>query len=63
MAGFEFGTKVVDNVTGFTGIVTGRAEYMHGVPQCLVETLNEGKPLERWFANDRLMEAKAASMA
>jgi hypothetical protein len=30
------GHKVRDKVTGFTGIVTGRVEYITGCNQCLV---------------------------
>lgn len=33
----EMETKVVDRITGFTGIVTGRCEYLNGCIQYLVK--------------------------
>ena len=33
----ELGQKVKDSITGFAGIVTGRAEYITGCHQILVQ--------------------------
>jgi len=33
----EFETKVVDRITGFTGIVCGKCEYLNGCVQYLVK--------------------------
>jgi hypothetical protein len=53
----ELGQKVKDKITGFTGVVTGRTEYITGCEQLLVQppTKNDGAFTEpRWFDVDRL---------
>jgi hypothetical protein len=53
----EFGKKVKCKITGFTGIVTGRAEYAYGTPRYMVEQQvgADGKPAEPvWFDESRL---------
>lgn len=52
------GKKVKDCVTGFEGIVTGKAEYLTGCEQYLVvpQTRNRDGELNdsKWFDVDRL---------
>ena len=50
------GTKVSDCITGFTGIATARAEYLHDSPGVLVESFcgDGGKPTEQWISESRL---------
>jgi hypothetical protein len=49
------GSKVVDTVTGFTGIATGRCTFLHGPPRVQVTALAEnGKPADCWFNEDQL---------
>jgi len=51
------GDKVRDKVTGFTGIVTGRVEYLTGCQQCRVQppVKGEGDWVEaQWFDETRL---------
>jgi len=51
------GAKVKDKITGFTGTVTGRTEYITGCAQYLVQPPidKEGKFVDaRWIDEDRL---------
>ncbi len=50
------GKKVKDSITGFSGIVTGRAEYITGCRQYLVSAKSkDGKRAEcAWYDEDRL---------
>jgi hypothetical protein len=51
------GVTVVDKITGFNGIVTGRADYITGCNQYLVQpkTDGDGKHVDsRWFDEHRL---------
>lgn len=51
----KFGDKVRDTVTGFTGTVTGRAEYANGQRQLLAETLRtDGGTSAEWLDTDRV---------
>jgi hypothetical protein len=48
----KLGDEVKDKISGYTGIVTGRIDYLHCSPQLRVQTpaLHEGKPVESmWF--------------
>jgi len=58
MSGFRLGLgeKVVDGITGFEGIVTGRAEYFTGCRQYVVmPPAKDGDFKEgHWFDEDRL---------
>ena len=47
----EFGVWAKDEITGFTGVVTGRCEYITGCNQVLLAgRATDGKPGEsRWF--------------
>ena len=50
-------SKVRDKVTEFTGIVTGRAEYLFRTPEVRVQPsyLKDGVPVKgEWLAEDRL---------
>jgi len=49
------GAKVRDVVTGFTGTVTGRAEYLYAEPSVAVEALVDGKPKTEWFHENRIV--------
>jgi hypothetical protein len=59
----NLGDKVRDRINGFTGIVTGRAEYLYGCVQVLVapqKTTKEGKrPDSEWLDEDRVEVLKA----
>lgn len=55
------GEKVVDQVTGFKGTVTARAEYLHGDPRCLVENLSkDGDVKTEWFDAARLTKDQSS---
>jgi hypothetical protein len=52
----ELGVTIEDSITGFTGIVTARCEYITGCHQLLVQprVKNNGDFVEsRWFDEDR----------
>ena len=60
----KLGSKVRDNLTGFTGIATGRSEFQYGCARVLIEPqeLKDGKPVEgQWFDEQRveLVQQKA----
>jgi len=58
MFALELGRKVKDNVTGFSGIITGRVEYLTGCRQYLVmpKALRNNKmPTGEWIDEDRLI--------
>jgi hypothetical protein len=52
----KLGSKVRDKVTGFTGITTGRAEYLYGCNQYnIVPPVDAGKLGEtQWFDEGRI---------
>lgn len=53
----SLGEKVKDGITGFTGIVTSRTEYLHDNPSLGIQPLElkEGKPGETvWLAETRV---------
>ena len=51
------GKKVKDRVTGFTGIVTGKAEYLHcNEIQYQVESCTDSNELQSlWLTESRLL--------
>lgn len=53
------GDKVRDTVTGFTGTVTARCEYLHGTPSVLIEPEQfvEGQPEQLWVDEQRVEAA------
>jgi hypothetical protein len=55
----KLGDKVRDNITGFEGTVTGRAEYLNGCVRYQVEAgSKDGIPHEYWLDEDRLISLK-----
>jgi hypothetical protein len=58
----EMGREVIDRVTGFTGVVTSRADFISGCDQYFVQPRvdKEGKKQEaHWFDDLRLEEQTA----
>ncbi len=62
MTQIRTGDKVVDTVTGFKGIVTARVEYLHDIPQVLVqptELSDVGQMIEsKWITETRVISAR-----
>ena len=61
--GVSLGSVATDRITGFSGIATGRAEYLNGCVKIFVEpqSLKDGSPIEGvWFDEQRLTENSAA---
>jgi len=59
----KLGSKVTDSITGFSGIATGRTEYLYGCVRVLVEPteMKDGKPVESlWIDEQRLDEYSEA---
>lgn len=53
--GVELGDRVIDILTEFTGIVTGKADYLNGETRFLVEAIDTtGRPIEWWCEKSRL---------
>jgi hypothetical protein len=51
----ELGDRVKEQVTGWEGILVGRADYLTGCEQWLVEAMGEGGvPKAYWFDASRL---------
>jgi hypothetical protein len=53
----QLGARVKDQITGFTGVVTGRVEYITGCHQVLVQPpcKPDGDYVEnRWLDEDRV---------
>lgn len=62
---FAFGTKVRDVVTGFTGVITARVEYLTGCNQCAVQPPVNDKgeiPDGRYIDEDRLVAVEGAEV-
>lgn len=54
----RLGQKVKDKISGFEGIVTGRAEYLTGCTQCVVVPPVDEKGAHRepqWYDEQRLV--------
>lgn len=50
----KLGSVVTDTTTGYTGVVTARAEYLHESPRVLVEAIDTTKrPIEWWIVETR----------
>ena len=61
----ELGAKVKDSITGFSGIVTGRAEYITGCRQYAITpkaVKNEHKD-SYWIDEDRLVGSVKKTVA
>lgn len=52
----NLGQKAKDKITGFEGIITGRAEYLYGCTQfCIVPLAKDGKICDsQWFDEGRI---------
>lgn len=51
----ELGNTVKDEITGFTGKVTARAEYLYDETKVLVENIDTtGRPVDWWFTENRV---------
>lgn len=53
----ELGQKAKDKITGFVGVITGRAQYLYGCDQyCLVPPAKDGKIEQgQWFDEGRIL--------
>ena len=54
------GDPVKDEITGFSGMIIGTAQYLTGSDQCLVQPKGEGNDLpdSYWFNIKRLKNTK-----
>ena len=54
----QLGDKVKDPLTGFSGVVVGRAEWLYGCVRCAVQgdKLHEGKPIDAIWIDDLQLE-------
>jgi len=53
----KLGMTVIDRISGFRGVVTGRAEYLSGCTQCLLgaKVRSDGSFVDsKWFDEQRL---------
>lgn len=51
----NFGTTIADKNTGYSGKITGRAEYDTGTILYLIENLDaSGHPVEMWIDEKRI---------
>jgi len=53
----KLGNKVKDNITGFSGIATGRTDWLYGCSRIHIEPpeLKDGIPVEgQWFDEQRI---------
>jgi hypothetical protein len=60
--GFALGDKVCDSITGFTGVVTGRIEYLSGCNQILVQPKSDAEneiKRSEWFDVERIILVEA----
>jgi len=58
----KLGSRVKDTISGFTGILTARTEWLYGCIRVSIEpeVLHEGKPIEaQWFDEERVVELEA----
>ena len=55
MSRVDLGDKAKDVITGFTGIVTGRFEFLHGCVRCqLSGKSKDGEPSDHTFDEPQL---------
>lgn len=57
MEQYPLGIKAMDSVTGFTGTVTAKAQYLSSPGQIRLEALVDGKPVSEWFEENRICGA------
>ena len=57
----KLGDKVTDYITGFSGIVTARTEYLYGCVRVAVEPteLREGKPVESQYFDEQRVDPQS----
>ncbi len=56
------GNTYTDNLTGFTGVATGHAEYLTGCAQTLLQPRGADptkRPESEWFDDQRLVPVQA----
>ena len=60
MNGPAMGATAKDKITGFSGVVTGRSEYINGCVHLMLEAkVKQGmKPIHAWFDADRCVTTK-----
>lgn len=51
---YELGARARDKITGFQGKITGRADYLTGCRQYVLEGLAQGAPHSAWLDEDRV---------
>lgn len=61
MAEIKLGDFVTDSVTGFSGVVLARVEYLNGCVRCEVQSkkLHEGKPIESCFFDEQRLNPES----
>ncbi len=63
---FNLGDKARDNITGYSGIVTARAEYLTGCRQYLIQSQSissDGELLNSyWYDEDRMEDVVEESI-
>ncbi len=55
----KLGSRVKDTISGFSGILTARTEWLYGCVRVAIEPegLFEGKPIDtQWFDEPRVIE-------
>jgi hypothetical protein len=57
----KLGDMVKDNITGFAGVVIGRAEYLFGCVRILVQpkAMKDGRPVESEWVDEQRLDAKS----
>ncbi len=54
----QLGERYTDRITGFTGVASAKAIYLHDADEVLVETLSpDGARLAEWFEYTRVQPA------
>ena len=63
MKEIKLGDAVKCKITGFQGIVIGRAEYLHSATQLsvLATTLSDGQPMDAVWISEARLELNASS--
>lgn len=51
---YNLSDTVKDIITGFSGVITARAEYLNGESIYLLEAVVGNKPVIEWFPEGRL---------
>jgi len=61
MEAIKLGHIAKDTVTGFEGVATARCTYLSGKDaRILVENFHDGKVVEEWFDESRLVDQSAS---